>query len=280
MQEIVLLFSSLAGVATAVAIKTMPRNKNRSTLGANVQIKSKINSLRIEKDILDKTISRLYQNESEFSEIQRDKLLSRYQHQQGVVLAKLDRLEQTSKHPDLGVLGDGLITLMDQKLSKLDDRLSEMSTKLSSTREPKVQEKPIPVKPQTISQTISQTELVTPQADTRPRESFEITTLTSTQKTNLRFPELEKPAQSPGMVQQVFPTDTAEKIINTVPPKVISPAPIVKTQSEITPVPEKTLLSDDAKSQPLDASSDDENLDKIKADIMKVLEKLEQSEVE
>ena len=44
----------------------------------------------------------------------------------------LEKLEAASKHPDLGPVGDGLITLMDQKLSKLDDRLYELSSKIST----------------------------------------------------------------------------------------------------------------------------------------------------
>ncbi|MGY5142612.1 MAG: hypothetical protein ACW9WZ_06165, partial [Nitrosopumilus sp.] len=122
MQEIVLILSSIAGVATASALKKIPKEKNQLlSLGASSHIKSQINSLKIEKDILTKTISRLYENDSEFTKIQKDKLLLKYQHQLGIVLAKLEKLDQASKHPDLGPVGDGLITLMDQKLSKLDD---------------------------------------------------------------------------------------------------------------------------------------------------------------
>ena len=95
MQEIVLILSSLAGVATAVAVRKMPRDKNQLlTLGASSQIKNKINLLKIEKDILSKTISRLYQSENEFSKIQKNKLLLKYQHQLGIILAKLEKLEQ------------------------------------------------------------------------------------------------------------------------------------------------------------------------------------------
>ena len=133
MQEFAIILSSLAGVATAAAIRKAPRNKTQLlSIGASAHIKSQINSLKIEKDILTKTISRLYQADSEYSKIQRDKLLIKYQHQLGVILAKLEKLEDASKHPDLGPVGDGLITLMDQKLSKLDDRLYELSSKLSS----------------------------------------------------------------------------------------------------------------------------------------------------
>ena len=135
MQEIVLILSSIAGVATAAAVRKMPRDKNQLlSLGASSHIKNQINSLKIEKDILTKTISRLYQAEDEFSKIQKDKLLLKYQHQLGIILAKLEKLEQASNHPDLGPVGDGLISLMDQKLSKLDDRLYDLSSKISSSK--------------------------------------------------------------------------------------------------------------------------------------------------
>ena len=135
MQEIVLILSSIAGVATAAAVRKMPRDKNQLlSLGASSHIKNQINSLKIEKDILTKTISRLYQSEDEFSKIQKSKLLLKYQHQLGIILAKLEKLEQASKHPDLGPVGDGLISLMDQKLSKLDDRLYDLSSKISNSK--------------------------------------------------------------------------------------------------------------------------------------------------
>ena len=75
--------------------------------------------------------ARLYQHEVGVSKIQRDRLLIRYQQQLGVVLAKIEKMEAVSKHPDLGPLGDGLITLMDQKLSQLDKRLYELSSKIN-----------------------------------------------------------------------------------------------------------------------------------------------------
>ena len=72
MQEIVLILSSIAGVATAAAVRKIPRDKSQLlSLGASSHIKNQINSLKIEKDILTKTISRLYQSEDEFSKIQK-----------------------------------------------------------------------------------------------------------------------------------------------------------------------------------------------------------------
>ena len=95
----------------------MPRDKNQLlSLGASSHIKNQINSLKIEKDILTKTISRLYQSDNEFSKIQKDKLLLKYQHQLGIILAKLEKLEQASKHPDLGPVGDGLIKFDGSKI--------------------------------------------------------------------------------------------------------------------------------------------------------------------
>ena len=96
MQEIVLILSSIAGVATASALKKILKEKNQLlSLGASSHIKSQINSLKIEKDILTKTISRLYENDSEFTKIQKDKLLLKYQHQLGIVLAKLEDRKST-----------------------------------------------------------------------------------------------------------------------------------------------------------------------------------------
>ena len=72
------------------------------TIGANSQITSQLNALQIEKDILTKTIARLYQNESDLTKIQKDRLLLKYQHQLGIVITRIEKLENASKHPDLG----------------------------------------------------------------------------------------------------------------------------------------------------------------------------------
>ena len=122
-------------------------NKNEGQkIGANTHIINQINSLQVERDILTKTISRLYdnQNDSDLTKIQRDKLLLRYQHQLGVVIARIQKLETVSKHPDLGPLGEGLITLMDQKLSQLDQRLYELTTKIQTVEDQK--QKPVTIK--------------------------------------------------------------------------------------------------------------------------------------
>jgi hypothetical protein len=51
MQEIAIILSSLAGVATAAAVRKAPRNKQQLlSIGASSHIKSQISSLKIEKD--------------------------------------------------------------------------------------------------------------------------------------------------------------------------------------------------------------------------------------
>ncbi len=103
MEEIVLVLGSVAGACTAVAMDKIPKRKNnKQVLGTNPTIKNQIQSLKIEKEILTKTISRLYQQDSELSKIHRDKLLLRYQHQLGLVITRIEKLEAASKHPDLG----------------------------------------------------------------------------------------------------------------------------------------------------------------------------------
>ena len=114
-------------------MKLFSKTKNKfqtPSIGSNSQIVSQLHSLEIEKDILTKTIARLYQNETDLTKIQKDRLLLRYQHQLGVVITRIEKIEKASKHPDLGPLGDGLITLMDQKLSQLDQRLYELTSKI------------------------------------------------------------------------------------------------------------------------------------------------------
>ncbi len=131
MEEIALVFSSLAGACTAVALDKIPRRKYKQTVTVSSAVENQLHSLKIERDILTKTITRLHSEESNISRVQRDKLLIRYQHQLGTISVKIEKLEIASKYPDLGPIGDSLITLMDSKLSKMDQRLHEISSKIT-----------------------------------------------------------------------------------------------------------------------------------------------------
>ena len=252
MQEIVLILSSIAGVATAAAVRKMPRGKNQLlSLGASSHIKNQINSLKIEKDILTKTISRLYQDENEFSKIQKDKLLLKYQHQLGIILAKLEKLEQTSKHPDLGPVGDSLISLMDQKLSKLDDRLYDLSSKISNS---KIQTPEIKQEKEEIKQEISQSTKETFNFEkpkeikidpiaippTKSRQSFELTTFTNISRTEPKFPlfgkkEVVKPIPQPKIIQTELIKTKEETVKEIIQPKVEDKVEIIQS---IIPKPE------------------------------------------
>ena len=317
MQEIVLILSSLAGVATAAAVHRMPRNKNQLlSLGASSHIKSQITSLKIEKDILTKTISRLYQAEAEFSKIQKDKLLLKYQHQLGIVLARLEKLEQASNHPDLGPVGDGLITLMDQKLSKLDDRLYELSSKMTSAKveTPTVQ---VPEIKQETKQKISNVfNFDKPKESkmepieippTKSRQSFELTTLTNISRKESKFPLFEETKQvvkqmpQPRVIQEelIKPRDEIIQEIIQPNPKVedkieiiqsVTPKPDIRFETkpdlnkEVAKITEHKALPEPIKEKSVTSDNDfDDNtddLDKIKGDIMRVLSKLDQAEVE
>jgi len=316
MQEIVIFLSSLAGVATAVAVRKTPRRKTQLlSIGASSHIKSQINSLKIEKDILTKTISRLYQYNSDLSKIQRDKLLLKYQHQLGIILAKLEKLEDASKHPDLGPVGDGLIALMDQKLSKLDDRLYEISSKLATASvsipeikkdktsvspkpEPK-QESQIEIKPNRNTFSFEKPnptnfeQVVIP--TTKSRQSFELTTLTNFSKTEPKFPLFKKQIQikeeivkeiiepKPKIQEKIEIVNTISSVNSTV--KFETKPDLIKEVEKITKFkalpglrkeqPKSTVSLDD------DFDDDDsDDLDKIKSEINKVLSKIEQAEVE
>ena len=102
--------------------------------------KTEINSLIMERDILTKTIFRVYQQDSQLTKIQRDKLLTRYQHQLGVVVAQIEQLGNSMKHTDMNPLDEGTFAAMDQKLSRMDEKLREISLQISPSN--KETEKP------------------------------------------------------------------------------------------------------------------------------------------
>ena len=300
MQEIVLVLGSVAGACTAVAIDKIPKRKNdKFVLRANPVIKSQIQSLEIEKDILTKTISRLYQNESELSKIQRDKLLLRYQNQLGLVIAKIEKLEAASKHPDIGPLGDGLVTLMDQKLSQLDKKLHEISSKITTaTTQPQIKQ-PEPIKEVIVEKPAIkkiETKIDTLKENNHPpvppievpvteyHKSVELITLTEIPNKIPEFPlEFVKPALivSPKQVKEEIIKEQhidiekprireVERIIEIPKPEPVQPPVEKKIQiPSVVKIPEDEKLEDD-----------DKDIDKIKNEIMKALSKLEQVEVE
>ena len=278
-------------------LKQFFKSKNKlqtPSIGSNSQIVSQLHALEIEKDILTKTIARLYQNETDLTKIQKDRLLLKYQHQLGVVITRIEKLENASKHPDLGPLGDGLITLMDQKLSQLDQRLYELTSKIQVAQtendahnkkknkkisETEVKSKPIFEKP-------------IEEYANKSSDKFEITTLTSLPKLDpvkqSKYDEMLSQLSSdvitpPPMKPKIYEeqkTETAEiKEQNIMPVTENKPEPIVQQVPEpviqevtkpIVELPEEEDLDDD----------DDDDLNKIKTKIMETMSKIEQAEVD
>jgi len=301
LQEIALVLSSVAGVFTAAAIKKIPRNRNVfQSIGINPQIKSQKNALKIEKEILTKTISRLYET-ADLTAKQRDTLLTKYQHQLGVVIAKLEKLESLSKHPDLGPIGDGLVTLMDQKLSQLDERLYELSSKITiantqKTKPVSVPQKSSPIKQESkqvadnhqnknnnVIETVKSNETLFP----KPDRKLELTTLTELPSKIPEFFKIKKETE----IQKKFTKPNEEQIQTEI--KNISSKTIQKSfeepknksqdaQQEIIPQIQTKQSQLKINLPDMDNIEEDEedDIEKIKGDIMKTLSKLEQAEVE
>lgn len=268
------------------------RNKDQPPkIGANTHVQNQLHSLEIEKDILTKTISRLYDDESGLSKIQRDKLLLRYQHQLGVIISRIEKLQIVSKHPDLGPLGEGLITLMDQKLSQLDQRLYELSSKIQISQNEKVEtvtkEIKTQVKPSETESLVTAkitvdpiSQLNIPKIDNEEvKKKFEITTLTSVPKLDSykqskydqMLAQLDSDVITPPTQPKKIKLDIQpeEKIItNEIKPEI----PSQNNEETIKPVihlPEEPELDDD-----------NDDIAEIKAKIMKTLSKIEQAEVD
>ena len=278
-------------------LKQFFKSKNKlqtPSIGSNSQIVSQLHALEIEKDILTKTIARLYQNETDLTKIQKDRLLLKYQHQLGVVITRIEKLENASKHPDLGPLGDGLITLMDQKLSQLDQRLYELTSKIQVAQtendahnkkknkkisETEVKSKPIFEKP-------------IEEYANKSSDKFEITTLTSLPKLDpvkqSKYDEMLSQLSSdvitpPPMKPKIYEEQKTEvveikeqnimPVIENKPELIVQqvPEPVIQQVTKpIVELPEEEDLDDD----------DDDDINKIKTDIMKTLAKIDQAEVD
>ena len=267
------------------------KNNQPQKIGANTHVQNQLHTLEIEKDILTKTISRLYDDDSGLSKIQRDRLLLRYQHQLGVIIARIEKLEIVSKHPDLGPLGEGLITLMDQKLSQLDQRLYELTSKIQLSQNEKIELTTKETKPQVkhtehnvttdphkkeVSDNVV-SELETADTKNNIPNKFEITTLTSVPKLDSfkqtkydqMLAQLDSDVITPPPKKSK--TETEQKLIIT--PNEIKPQiPEQNTQEKLIPtihLPAEPQIDED-----------DDDIEEIKSKIMKTLSKIDQAEVD
>ena len=276
-------------------LKQFFKSKNKlqtPTIGANIHIVSQLQSLQIEKDILTKTIARLYQSESDLTKIQKDRLLLRYQHQLGVIITRIEKLENASKHPDLGPLGDGLITLMDQKLSQLDQRLYELTSKIEVAQtQNNVQIKKNNKNSNGIENKEEKSKAVFEKPIVefvnRSSKKFEITTLTS-------LPKLDPVKQSKydQMLSQlssdvITPPPMKPKMqesqkIETQEIKEQSVIPVTKDEPEHAVKPVLNEMPKPIVELPEESEIDDEDddIEQIKSKILKTLSKIEQAEVD
>jgi len=209
-----------------------------------------------------------------------------------------------------------LITLMDQKLSKLDDRLYELSSKMVSTKVETPKTKVPEVKQETKQKISNVFNFDKPKENkmepieippTKSRQSFELTTLTNISRKEPKFPLFEEAKQvvKPMPQPRVVPTEVIkpkEEIVQEIiqpKPKVedkieiiqsVTPKPEAKFETkpdinkEVAKITEHKALPEPIKEKPVtlddDFDDDADDLDKIKGDIMKVLSKLDQAEVE
>ena len=311
MEEIALIFSSLAGACTAVALDKVPKIKrNKQTPTINSAIVNQLHSLRMEKEILSKTITRLHQQESDVTRIQKDKLLLRYQHQLGTVITKIEKFEAASKYPDLGPVGDSLISLMDNRLSQLDQRLHEISSKITvnTITQPKQSEihtetilenpqvKKVEPKIESQKEKIEIQEEKTVKPEWLPpmeipthekHRTVELSTLTEITNKIPQFPaELIRPTQiepqipqkatEPAIVEEQisFPQFITQNVTEEIVPELPKPELVQEPERKIQ-LPTAIKIPEEEKLE-----DDDKDLDKIKSEIMKALSKLEQVEVE
>ena len=275
-------------------LKQFFKSKNKlqtPTIGANTHIVSHLHALQIEKDILTKTIARLYQNESELTKIQKDQLLLKYQHQLGVVITRIEKVENASKHPDLGPLGDGLITLMDQKLSQIDQRLYELTSKIQVVHSQK--EMSVKTNEKKIVQSVDKTKPVfekpIEEFVNKGSKKFEITTLTSLPKLDpvkqskydQMLSQLSSDVITPPPMKPKIQERTHNEISEIREQNII---PIIQDKADVEEIVKPTL---DERSQPIvelpeevEIDDEDDDIEQIRSKILKTLSKIEQAEVD
>ena len=278
--------------------------------------RNEANSLIIERDILTKTIFRVYQQNSNLTKIQRDKLLTRYQHQLAVVVTKIEELGNAMRNTGTNHSDEGLFAAMEQKLSSMDERLQEISSKIST---PKKQAERQTQRSRSYIQSSIQKHRKKPayQSDmnlgSNKYEHLEITTLT---QVPTELPEFFRKKLKPSVskIQHVEPSDNekAVKIVENVSevkviqsnvceypdctnPKFSNKHCSVHTDpnaKESTNIEKKVVLSglevekvpqaeiDDGLPDDSNLEDDDVDLSEIKKRIEKSLSSLDQAEVE
>ena len=176
--------------------------------------RNEANSLIIERDILTKTIFRVYQKDSNLTKIQRDKLLTRYQHQLAVVVTKIEEIGNAMRHTGPNPLDEGLFAAMEQKLSRIDEKVQEMSSKIPTPNkraERQIQKNTQPSVQKRKKKSIYTSDM---KLDSNNHIPLEITTLT---QVPTELPEFFRKKLKPSVskIQHVEPSDN-EKVVKIV----------------------------------------------------------------
>ena len=176
--------------------------------------KNEANSLIIERDILTKTIFRVYQQDSNLTKIQRDKLLTRYQYQLGVVVTKIEELGNAMRNTGTNHSDEGLFAAMEQKLSRIDERLQEMSSKITPSNKRAERQTQSNVQSSVQKNKKKSTYTSDVKLGSNNYEPLEITTLTQIPNS---LPEFFKKKLKPSIpkTQHVEPSDN-EKVVKIV----------------------------------------------------------------
>ena len=282
MQELVLLISSLAGAASAVAVHKIPRGARISTIGASRRVRSEVESLENERNLLDRAVARLY-DEPDLRG--RDELLEKYQGRISEIRARIEALEAAGSHPDLGPVGEGLITLMDQKLSSFDARLREMSAKMQAPRPEKERAEKRDVRPRPEKERAPE-----PPAPDKGKALDMVTLTVHPAGAALAAPQIPEPVAAPKaqvkdpIAEPIQVESQSRADEPAVEPQLPADEPAIEPSREPQPAPatpssDLAAGQDEAGQTALD-EYDDENLEDLKKDILKALDKIEQAEVE
>jgi len=191
--------------------------------------RNEANSLIIERDILTKTIFRVYQKDSNLTKIQRDKLLTRYQHQLAVVVTKIEEIGNAMRNTGTNHSDEGLFVAMEQKLSRIDEKVQEMSSKITTPKKQTYRQQSSVQKKKKKSVYRSDMKL-----DSNNHMPLEITTLT---QVPTELPEFFRKELKPSVskIQHVEPSDNEKAV------KIVENVSEVKvTQSNVCEYPDCT----------------------------------------
>ncbi len=145
--------SSVAGAISAAVLERLSRARAR--IEKNPQLtssaaKSELASLMFEKGLAAEAITRVYEasQEGRIDRLERDRLLVKYKQQLDSINERIAALQPVADVTDLTELRNGLVSLLENRISALDQKLAELSKAgTAPVIVEKVQVMPVPEKP-------------------------------------------------------------------------------------------------------------------------------------